>query len=310
MLKVPTDLAGRAVLVLDPMLATGGSLLHACRLLDGRGAGPIVAVCVLAAPEGIERIESSGLGVHVGDGRRSTPTSTSTPSSSPASATPATAFFGTVFFASSKSPLEILQSNRALQEGRDSTAGSIGPRFGDRASSSVAALALGGVEVPTGGHLRPRGRTSAWARVPDGPDDDPGAVEVQADDVGRRSPSNPAQVVDGDHRPAGERLVGGDADQPVDHRRHPSQGVEALVPGPSAARSGARHGAGIDVVERGPDRPAGPAATSSAKAIAAEMPSLSRTTPPTHEPERLLVAEHRAQRRAGQGGRGPATGTR
>jgi uracil phosphoribosyltransferase len=65
MLKVPTDLAGRAVLVLDPMLATGGSLLHALRLLDGRGAGPIIAVCVLAAPEGIERIESSALGVHV-----------------------------------------------------------------------------------------------------------------------------------------------------------------------------------------------------------------------------------------------------
>ena len=65
MLKVPNELAGRAVLVLDPMLATGGSLLHACRLLEARGAGPIIAVCVLAAPEGIERIESSGLGVHV-----------------------------------------------------------------------------------------------------------------------------------------------------------------------------------------------------------------------------------------------------
>lgn len=65
MLKVPADLAGRTVLVLDPMLATGGSLLHACRLLHARGAGPIVAVCVLAAPEGIERIEGSGLDVHV-----------------------------------------------------------------------------------------------------------------------------------------------------------------------------------------------------------------------------------------------------
>jgi uracil phosphoribosyltransferase len=65
MLKVPADLAGRPVLVLDPMLATGGSLLHACRLLSARGAGPIVSVCVLAAPEGIARIESSGLGVHV-----------------------------------------------------------------------------------------------------------------------------------------------------------------------------------------------------------------------------------------------------
>jgi len=65
MLKVPTELAGRPVLVLDPMLATGGSLLHACRLLAARGAGPIIAVCVLAAPEGLERIEGADLGVHV-----------------------------------------------------------------------------------------------------------------------------------------------------------------------------------------------------------------------------------------------------
>jgi uracil phosphoribosyltransferase len=65
MLKVPADLAGRPVLVLDPMLATGGSLLHACRLLAGRGAGPIVAVCVLAAPEGLDRITGSGLDIRV-----------------------------------------------------------------------------------------------------------------------------------------------------------------------------------------------------------------------------------------------------
>lgn len=65
MLKVPADLAGRAVLVLDPMLATGGSLLHACGLLAERGAGPIVAVCVLAAPEGVAAVEASGLGITV-----------------------------------------------------------------------------------------------------------------------------------------------------------------------------------------------------------------------------------------------------
>ena len=65
MLKVPADMRGRAVLVLDPMLATGGSLLHACALLADRGAGPIVAVCVLAAPEGVAAVEASGLGVTV-----------------------------------------------------------------------------------------------------------------------------------------------------------------------------------------------------------------------------------------------------
>jgi uracil phosphoribosyltransferase len=61
MSSVPEQLDGRPVLVLDPMLATGGSLEHSCRTLADRGAGPLTAVCVLAAPEGIARIEASGL---------------------------------------------------------------------------------------------------------------------------------------------------------------------------------------------------------------------------------------------------------
>jgi uracil phosphoribosyltransferase len=63
--SVPDALGGRPVLVLDPMLATGGSLEHACRTLADRGAGPLTAVCVLAAPEGIDRIAASGLVAHV-----------------------------------------------------------------------------------------------------------------------------------------------------------------------------------------------------------------------------------------------------
>ncbi|MGH9210370.1 MAG: uracil phosphoribosyltransferase [Acidimicrobiales bacterium] len=59
--SVPVELAGRAVLVLDPMLATGGSLAHSCRLLRERGAGPMTGVCVLAAPEGLAHVEASGL---------------------------------------------------------------------------------------------------------------------------------------------------------------------------------------------------------------------------------------------------------
>jgi uracil phosphoribosyltransferase len=59
--SVPADLAGRPVLVLDPMLATGGSLEHACRQLRHRAAGPMTGVCVLAAPEGLRRVEQSGL---------------------------------------------------------------------------------------------------------------------------------------------------------------------------------------------------------------------------------------------------------
>jgi uracil phosphoribosyltransferase len=59
--SVPPDLAGRPILVLDPMVATGGSLTYACELLRGRSAGPMIAVCVLAAPEGLQHVEASGL---------------------------------------------------------------------------------------------------------------------------------------------------------------------------------------------------------------------------------------------------------
>ena len=60
--KLPESLTGRLCIVLDPMLATGGSLAHTCRLLLERGAeGPITVVCALAAPEGIAFLEAEGL---------------------------------------------------------------------------------------------------------------------------------------------------------------------------------------------------------------------------------------------------------
>ena len=60
--KLPENLAGRQCIVLDPMLATGGSLAHACQQLVERGAtGTIIVVCVLAAPEGIQVLEQAGL---------------------------------------------------------------------------------------------------------------------------------------------------------------------------------------------------------------------------------------------------------
>ena len=59
--SLPSSLAGRPVLVLDPMLATGGSLLHCCRLLTERGCDDITVVCVLVAPEGQRALEQSGL---------------------------------------------------------------------------------------------------------------------------------------------------------------------------------------------------------------------------------------------------------
>src|SRR3954470_10888874 len=64
--KLPEHLAGRQVIVLDPMLATGGSLAHTCELLVERGAsGPIIVVCVLAAPEGLQLLEDAGLDLQV-----------------------------------------------------------------------------------------------------------------------------------------------------------------------------------------------------------------------------------------------------
>jgi len=57
---VPGDLAGRRVLVLDPMLATGGSLVHTCGLLRDANAGRLVVVCVLAAPEGVAAFSDAG----------------------------------------------------------------------------------------------------------------------------------------------------------------------------------------------------------------------------------------------------------
>ena len=53
--KAPSDLADRTVLVLDPMLATANSAVAAVDRLKERGARDLRFVCLLAAPEGIER---------------------------------------------------------------------------------------------------------------------------------------------------------------------------------------------------------------------------------------------------------------
>src|SRR4051812_35922997 len=63
--SLPESLAERPVFVLDPMLATGGSMVHTIRLLTGRGATDVTAICALAAPEGLEHLRSSGLPVRV-----------------------------------------------------------------------------------------------------------------------------------------------------------------------------------------------------------------------------------------------------
>jgi len=63
--SLPESLAGRPVYVLDPMLATGGSMVHTIELLTGRGATDVTAICALAAPEGLQRLAAARLPVRV-----------------------------------------------------------------------------------------------------------------------------------------------------------------------------------------------------------------------------------------------------
>ena len=57
--SLPDELQGRPVIVLDPMLATGGSMTHTVELLLRRGADDITVLCVVAAPEGIAALEKT-----------------------------------------------------------------------------------------------------------------------------------------------------------------------------------------------------------------------------------------------------------
>jgi uracil phosphoribosyltransferase len=54
--RLPADLSGRQAFVLDPMLATGGTLETVIGMLVSRGAAAVTAICLLAAPEGIARL--------------------------------------------------------------------------------------------------------------------------------------------------------------------------------------------------------------------------------------------------------------
>lgn len=60
--RLPEDLTGRHVFLLDPMLATGGTLVAAIDYVFERGAREVTAVCLLAAPEGLKVVEE-----HAGD---------------------------------------------------------------------------------------------------------------------------------------------------------------------------------------------------------------------------------------------------
>ncbi len=63
--RLPEDLSGRQCFVLDPMLATGGSLGAALDFLFRRGASDVTAICILGAPEGLARLERETAGKDV-----------------------------------------------------------------------------------------------------------------------------------------------------------------------------------------------------------------------------------------------------
>lgn len=55
--RIPSDLTDRHVFLLDPMLATGGTLISAIDIMLQRGAAKVTAICLLASPEGISALE-------------------------------------------------------------------------------------------------------------------------------------------------------------------------------------------------------------------------------------------------------------
>ena len=57
--RLPDDLTGRQVFLIDPMLATGGSLVAAIEYALERGATDVTCVCLLAAPEGIDHVREA-----------------------------------------------------------------------------------------------------------------------------------------------------------------------------------------------------------------------------------------------------------
>ncbi|MBN9239029.1 MAG: uracil phosphoribosyltransferase [Micrococcales bacterium 70-64] len=63
--RLPEDLSDRQCFILDPMLATGGSLIGAIEFLFERGAKDVTAVCLIGAPEGVAAVEKATEGREV-----------------------------------------------------------------------------------------------------------------------------------------------------------------------------------------------------------------------------------------------------
>lgn len=57
--RLPDDLSGRQVYIIDPMLATGGTLIDSINYVFERGATEVTAICLLGAPEGLAAVETA-----------------------------------------------------------------------------------------------------------------------------------------------------------------------------------------------------------------------------------------------------------
>lgn len=57
--RLPDDLSGRQVYIIDPMLATGGTLIDSINYVLERGATEVTAICLLGAPEGLAAVEAA-----------------------------------------------------------------------------------------------------------------------------------------------------------------------------------------------------------------------------------------------------------
>ncbi|EHI97448.1 uracil phosphoribosyltransferase [Clostridium sp. DL-VIII] len=63
--KLPQDIAERDIIVVDPMLATGGSSIDAITMLKNRGAKNLKLMCLVGAPEGIEAVQKAHTDVDI-----------------------------------------------------------------------------------------------------------------------------------------------------------------------------------------------------------------------------------------------------
>ena len=63
--KMPSDISERFTIVVDPMLATGGSAADALTLVKSHGAKNVVLMCLVAAPEGVAKVQAAHPDVHI-----------------------------------------------------------------------------------------------------------------------------------------------------------------------------------------------------------------------------------------------------